>query len=99
VPPLLCRASPCPEARGPQAPAPDPRSPESILSPSLFADRERADQLVDTLTQAGLPACSGPVPACACQQVQQIVLGPFQPPDAAADRAAFSNCGGYGDAR
>jgi cell division septation protein DedD len=64
----------------------------------LFASRDRADQLVDTLTQAGLPAMQRSF-QLRRQQVQQIVLGPFfSRADAVADLRRLQALGGYDDA-
>jgi cell division septation protein DedD len=65
----------------------------------LFASRDRADQLVDTLTQAGLPAMQRPF-ELRRQHVQQIVLGPFfSRADAVADLRRLQALGGYDDAK
>ena len=64
----------------------------------LFAQQARADQLVDTLTLAGLPAMQRPF-QLRNQTVQQVVLGPFfNREDAAADLRRLKALGGYGDA-
>jgi cell division septation protein DedD len=64
----------------------------------LFASRDRADHLVETLTQAGLPATQRPF-QLRRQQVQQIVLGPFvSRADAVADLRRLQALGGYDDA-
>ena len=58
----------------------------------------RADQLVETLTQAGLPAMQRPF-QLRRQQLQQVVLGPFfSRSDAAADLRRLQELGGYDDA-
>ena len=63
-----------------------------------FASRERADQLVDTLTQAGLPAMQRSF-QLSQQQVQQIVLGPFfRRAEAVAGLRRLQALGGYDDA-
>ena len=64
----------------------------------MFASRDRADQLVDALTQAGLPAMQRSF-QLRRQQVQQIVLGPFfSRADAVADLRRLQALGGYDDA-
>jgi cell division septation protein DedD len=64
----------------------------------LFASRDRADELVETLTQAGLPAMQRDF-QLRRQHVQQIVLGPyFSRDDAAIDLRRLQQLGGYGDA-
>ncbi len=56
-----------------------------LVSVGLFSSRVRADQLVDELTQAGLPAMQRPF-RLRQRDVQQIVLGPFfSRADAVAD--------------
>ena len=65
----------------------------------MFASRDRADQLVDTLTQAGLPAMQRPF-QLRRQQVQQVVLGPFfSRAHAVADLRRLQALGGYDDAK
>jgi type II secretory pathway predicted ATPase ExeA/cell division septation protein DedD len=69
-----------------------------LVAVGLFASRERADQLVDSLTQAGLPAMQRPF-RLRRQDVQQIVLGPFfSRSEAVADLRRLQALGGYGDA-
>jgi hypothetical protein len=88
-----------PEAPRAEAPAPVAVSGEYFVAVGLFADRERADQLVDTLTQAGLSAMQRPF-EMRRQQVQQIVLGPFfSRVDAARELQRLQALGGYGDAK
>lgn len=71
---------------------------EYLVAVGLFASRDRADQLVDALTQAGLPAMQRPF-QFRRQQVQQIVLGPFfSRSDAVADLRRLQALGGYDDA-
>jgi type II secretory pathway predicted ATPase ExeA/cell division septation protein DedD len=80
------------------AAAPTADSNEYLVAVGLFADRERADQLVDTLTRAGFSAMQRPF-QLRRQQVQQIVLGPFfSRSEAVADLARLQQLGGYGDA-
>ena len=72
---------------------------EYLVSVGLFASRERADQLVDALTQAGLPALQRAVQLRG-QEVQQIALGPyFSKTDAVADLRRLLDLGGYDDAQ
>jgi type II secretory pathway predicted ATPase ExeA/cell division septation protein DedD len=69
-----------------------------LVAVGLFASRERADQLVESLTQAGLPAMQRPF-RFRRQDVQQIVLGPFfSRSDAVADLRRLKAMGGYDDA-
>ena len=90
----------------PEAPAsavtvavPAPSGDEYLVSVGLFASRERADQLVDALTQVGLPAMQRPVQLRG-QEVQQIALGPyFSRTDAVADLRRLLDLGGYDDAQ
>ncbi len=71
---------------------------EYVVAVGLFASRERADQIVEALTQAGLPAMQRPV-RLRLQEVQQIVLGPFfSRSDAVADLRRLQALGGYDDA-
>jgi general secretion pathway protein A len=98
VPAVAAPAVAVPEAPRAEAPAPVAGSGEYFVAVGLFADGERADQLVDALTQAGLPAMQRPF-QLRRQQVQQIVLGPFfSRSDAAADLRRLQQLGGYGDA-
>jgi type II secretory pathway predicted ATPase ExeA len=72
---------------------------EFLVAVGLFSSTERADQLVDTLTNAGLPAMQR---AFQLRQrpMQQIVLGPFPSrSDALADLRRLQALGGYDDAR
>jgi cell division septation protein DedD len=98
-----------PDVAPPAAPLPDAPASVSaapsvadagdyLVAVGLFASRDRADQLVDTLTQAGLPAMQRPF-QLRRQQVQQIVLGPFfSRSDAVADLRRLQQLGGYDDA-
>jgi type II secretory pathway predicted ATPase ExeA/cell division septation protein DedD len=85
-------------------------APASVAAPSVtqsgdylvavgwFASRDRADQLVDSLTQAGLPAMQRSF-QLSQQLVQQIVLGPFfTRAHALADLRRLQALGGYDDA-
>ena len=94
-----------PEA--PLADAPATVTPTSTVADSgdylvvvgLFASRDRADQLVDTLTRAGLPVMQRPF-ELRRQQVQQVVLGPFfSRADAVADLRRLQALGGHDDAK
>jgi cell division septation protein DedD len=72
---------------------------EFLVAVGLFSSGERADQLVDALTQAGLPAMQRPV-QLRRQQLHQIVLGPFfSRADAVAGLQRLQALGGYGDAK
>lgn len=69
-----------------------------LIGVGLFASRDRADQLVDALTQAGLPAMQRGF-QLRRRHVQQIVLGPyFSRADALADLRRLHELGGYDDA-
>ena len=82
-----------------EAPAVATGAGEFLVAVGMFASTERADQLVDALTQAGLPAMQRPV-QLRRQQVQQIVLGPFfSRLEAAAGLQRLQALGGYDDAR
>ena len=70
-----------------------------LVAVGMFSSRERADQIVDVLTQAGLPAMQRTV-QLRQQQVQQIVLGPLLTrADAVAELRRLQALGGYDDAR
>jgi len=72
---------------------------EFLVAVGLFASRDRADQVVEALTQAGLPAMERPV-QLRVRQVQQIVIGPFfSRSDAIAALRRLQALGGYDDAR
>jgi cell division septation protein DedD len=78
---------------------PAPAAGEYLVAVGLFASRERADALVNTLTQAGLPAMQRPA-QLGQREVQQIVLGPFfSRSDAATDLQRLRTLGGFDDAR
>ena len=69
-----------------------------LVSVGLFSSPVRADQLVEELTQAGLPAMQRPF-RLRQRDVQQIVLGPFfSRVDAVADLRRLQARGGYDDA-
>jgi type II secretory pathway predicted ATPase ExeA len=104
APPVVAPpAAPLPDAPAPVSAAPSAAPTVSdagdyLVAVGLFASRDRADQLVDALTQAGLPAMQRPF-QLRRQQVQQIVLGPFfSRSDAAADLRRLQQLGGYDDA-
>jgi type II secretory pathway predicted ATPase ExeA/cell division septation protein DedD len=93
------------EASQPAAAAPEPvAAPRAVVagdylvSVGLFANRERADQLVAQLTQAGLPVVQRPF-QLRRQQVQRVVLGPFATrADAEANLQSLRRMGGHDDA-
>ena len=88
-------AVPVPVVAAAVAPAP---AQEFLVAVGLFASQERADQLADTLTRAGLPAMQRTV-QLRRQPVQQIVLGPFfSRSEALADLRRLQQLGGYDDA-
>ena len=97
APPTLANASIVP-------PAPPIEAPQPVVSGDYFvavgfiARPEHADQLVQELTQAGLPAVQRPF-QLRSQRVQQVVLGPFvNRSDAVADLQRLRQLGGYDDA-
>jgi len=72
---------------------------EYLVAVGLFGSRDRADQVVDALTKAGLPAMERPF-QLRLQQVQQIVIGPFfSRSEAVAALRRLQALGGYEDAR
>ena len=72
---------------------------EYLVAVGLFSSRDRADQVVEALTQAGLPAMERPFQLRA-REVQQIVIGPFfSRSDAVAALRLLQALGGYEDAR
>lgn len=82
----------------PSAAAPAPAG-EFMVAVGVFSSRERSDELVQSLTQQGLPAMQRPS-RLGQREVQQIVLGPFfARDDAAADLLRLKALGGYDDAR
>lgn len=87
-----------PVASAPAVAAPAADAGDYLVAVGLFASHDRADQLVDALTQAGLPAMQRPV-QLRQQLVQQVVLGPyFRRADADADLRRLRGLGGFGDA-
>ena len=69
-----------------------------LVSVGLFASRDRADRLVQVLSQAGLTAAQRPF-QLRRQAVQQVVLGPFADrSDAVAELGRLRRLGGYNDA-
>ena len=72
---------------------------EYLVAVGLFSSRDRADQVVEALTQAGLPAMERPFQLRA-REVQQIVIGPFfSRSDAVTALRLLQALGGYEDAR
>jgi type II secretory pathway predicted ATPase ExeA/cell division septation protein DedD len=72
---------------------------EYLVAVGLFSSRDRADQVVEALTQAGLPAMERPF-QLRVREVQQIVIGPFfSRSDAVAALRRLQALGGYEDAR
>lgn len=77
--------------------APSADAGEYVVAVGLFAD-DRAERIVDTLAQAGLPVMQRSL-RVRQQQLQQIVLGPFPSHDeATADLRRLQQLGGYDDA-
>jgi cell division septation protein DedD len=96
-----------PQTKAPQADVPPTAAPvgaatapgDYLVAVGLFSSPERADQLVDELSQAGLPAMQRPF-RLRRGEVQQIVLGPvLSRADAVADRRRLQALGGYDDSR
>ena len=83
----------------PSAPAVAPAtSGEFLVAVGMFADRDRADRLVDQLTQAGLSALQRTVQLRRAP-VQQVALGPFPSrDDASAGLRRLRALGGFDDA-
>ena len=72
---------------------------EYLVAVGLFVTSRRADQLVDALTAAGLPAMQREL-QLRDRVMQQIVLGPYlRRSDAVADLQRLQALGGYDDAR
>ena len=83
----------------PPAAHPSGESMPYLIAVGVFASSDRADDIVDALTQAGLPAMQRTV-QLRRQAAQQIVLGPyFSQADAAADVQRLRALGGFDDAR
>ena len=79
--------------------APAAEAGDFLIAVGLFASAERADELVESLTQAGLPAMQRPFQMNR-GEVQQVVLGPFfSRAEAAADLRRLQELGGFADAR
>ncbi len=91
--------APQPMVAPPPVEAPQPMaSGDYVVGVGLFASRERADRLVEALTQAGLPAAQRPF-QLRNRPVQQVVLGPFaQRADAVAGLQRLRQLGGHADA-
>ena len=69
-----------------------------LVAVGLFADRARANQLVESLLHEGLAAMQRTV-TVNDQPMQQIVLGPFfSRPEAMAEMVRLQMLGGYADA-
>ena len=78
--------------------APAAESAEFLVAVGLFSNRDLADALAETLTQAGLPVMQRAV-QLRRHQVQQIVLGPyFTRDEATADLRRLQALGDYSDA-
>jgi hypothetical protein len=72
---------------------------EYLVAVGLFSSRDRADQVVEALTQADLPAMERPF-QLRVREVQQVVIGPFfSRSDAVAALRRLQALGGYEDAR
>lgn len=72
---------------------------EYLVAVGLFSDRQRADQLVDALSRAGLPAMQRAF-ELRRERVEQIVLGPYvSRADADSDLRRLRQLGAHDDAR
>lgn len=79
-------------------PSPVTAAGDYVIAVGLFADRSRADRLVEQLMLAGLRATQRPS-QLGSQRVQQVVLGPFaNRSDAVADLTRLRLLGGHDDA-
>ncbi len=104
--------APAPAAETPAAPrtvsvAPVTQAPPAIaaaegnffVAVGVFSTQQRSDDLVASLTTAGLPAMQRPH-QFGQRQLQQVVLGPFSSrAGAAVDLQRLKALGGYNDAR
>lgn len=107
VPGLRAVAVPPAEAPAPSAETTTPSAATPALAAAagdylvavgLFANLDRADWLVQELTQAGLPADQRPFQFRG-REVQQVVLGPFAGrSDAVTGLRRLRQLGGYDDA-
>ena len=104
APAIAIRGLSLPEAPPTEALAALPAEPsvansaEYLVAVGLYASRDRANRVVDALTQAGLPAMQRSV-QFRRQQLEQIVLGPFfSRPEAVEALVRLQLLGGYGDA-
>jgi type II secretory pathway predicted ATPase ExeA/cell division protein FtsN len=109
VPPVAAAAPVAPEpaavapAAEPPAVAPAPASSDAsggyLIAVGVFANRGRADQLLDTLAGAGLPVMQRTLQR-GTRELNQIVLGPFlSRADAGVDLQRLRGLGGFDDAR
>jgi cell division septation protein DedD len=79
--------------------APAPADGNFLVAVGVFSSRARADQLLDMLAHAGLPAMQRSVQR-GTRSLNQIVLGPFlSRADANADLHRLQLLGGFDDAR
>lgn len=93
--PAAAAEAPAPSA---ETPAPAAAAGDYLVAVGLFANLNRADWLVQELTQAGLPANQRPFQFRG-REVQQVVLGPFASrSDAVAGLRRLRQLGGYDDA-
>lgn len=96
--PGLASLQPVADAAVVPAPIAAAASGDFLVAVGVFVDRDRADRLVDTLTEAGLPAMQRPVNRRG-RKMQQIVLGPFfSRADATGDLLRLQQLGGFADA-
>jgi cell division septation protein DedD len=83
----------------PVAPAAPVASADYVIAVGVFANREHADQLADTLERAGLPAMPRSLQRGA-RELNQIVIGPvLSRADAGAGLRRLRALGGFDDAR
>jgi general secretion pathway protein A len=77
---------------------PDGVTGDYLVAVGIFGSRERADRLVESLTEAGLRASHRPI-QLRTQRVRQVVLGPYVTrADAVADLRRLRQLGGFDDA-
>lgn len=108
APPVVLAPEPAPPAPALVAstPAPNAVAPAStdvaagyLVAVGVFASREHADQLLETLARADLPAMQRTLQR-GTRELNQIVLGPFLTrAEAEADLQRLRRLGGFDDAR
>ena len=101
VPSLETPVAPAPISAAPvaQPPTAEATQGDFFVAVGLFSTPQRSDELVNSLTKAGLPAMQRPH-RLGQRELQQVVLGPFvNHADATADLQRLKDLGGYNDAR